>query len=82
MADPDFWNNQESAQKLISATNKLKEKRDHFNDLAQAFSDEEAALELLKEESDTDLQAEVESDLESLKAVSYTHLTLPTICSV
>ena len=43
MADPDFWNNQESAQKLISATNKLKEKRDHFNDLAQAFSDEEAA---------------------------------------
>ncbi|APT14463.1 peptide chain release factor 2 [Lactobacillus jensenii] len=67
MADPDFWNNQESAQKLISATNKLKEKRDHFNDLAQAFSDEEAALELLKEESDTDLQAEVESDLESLK---------------
>ena len=37
MADPDFWNNQESAQKLISATNKLKEKRDHFNDWHKLF---------------------------------------------
>ena len=30
MAQPDFWNNQEKAQKLISETNRLKEKRDSF----------------------------------------------------
>ena len=32
MAQPDFWNNQEKAQKLISETNRLKEKRENVLD--------------------------------------------------
>ncbi len=31
MAQPDFWNDQEAAQKLIADNNILKEKRDSFS---------------------------------------------------
>lgn len=67
MAEPDFWNDQDTAQKLIAETNRLKEKKDSFLALKKQFEDEEAALELLREETDPDLQAEVESDLAKLQ---------------
>lgn len=60
MAQPDFWNNQEKAQKLISETNRLKEKRDSFLKLQTSYEDETTAVELLREEPDPDLQKEVE----------------------
>lgn len=56
MAQPDFWDNQEKAQKLISETNLLKEKRDSFNKLQASYEDEITAVELLREEPDPDLQ--------------------------
>ena len=55
MAEPDFWNDQEKAQKLISDNNLLKEKRDSFLKLQQGYEDETTALELLREEPDPDL---------------------------
>ena len=68
MAEPGFWDNQEEAQKLITENNILKEKKDSFVELQEDFENEETALELLKEESDSDLQAEVEKDLKSLQS--------------
>lgn len=56
MAEPGFWDNQEKAQKLISETNLLKEKRDSFLALEKDLTDEETALELLRLEADEDLQ--------------------------
>ena len=44
MAQPDFWNNQEKAQKLISETNRLKEKRDSFLKLQTSYQDETTAF--------------------------------------
>ena len=67
MAQPDFWNNQEKAQKLISETNRLKEKRDSFLKLQTSYEDETTAVELLREEPDPDLQKEVEADLATLQ---------------
>ena len=60
MAQPDFWNDQEKAQKLISENNVLKEKRDSFLKLQKGYEDESTAVELLREEPDPDLQKETE----------------------
>lgn len=67
MAQPDFWNDQENAQKLISETNLLKEKRDSFLSLQQGYEDATTALDLLREEPDPDLHQEIESDLNKLQ---------------
>ena len=67
MADPDFWNNQEKAQKLITENNILKEKRDSFMKLEKDYDDETAALELLRMEEDEDLQSEIEENLQKLQ---------------
>ena len=37
MAQPDFWNDQEKAQKLINDNNLLKEKRDSFLKLQKGY---------------------------------------------
>lgn len=63
MAEPDFWNDQEAAQKLIGETNVLKEKRDSFMALEKNLGDLETSLELLRLEPDPDLQTETEASL-------------------
>ncbi|MCD5465186.1 peptide chain release factor 2 [Lactobacillus delbrueckii] len=67
MAEPGFWDNQEKAQKLISETNLLKEKRDSFLALKKDLTDEETALELLRLEADADLQKDTEDQLAKLQ---------------
>ena len=67
MAEPGFWDNQEKAQKLISETNLLKEKRDSFLALEKDLTDEETALELLRLEADEDLQKDTEDQLAKLQ---------------
>ena len=67
MAEPNFWNDQDKAQKLISETNRLKEKKDSFLNLRSSYENEVTALELLKEENDPDLEQEVENDLVKLQ---------------
>ena len=67
MAEPGFWDNREKAQKLISETNLLKEKRDSFLALEKDLTDEETALELLRLEADADLQKDTEDQLAKLQ---------------
>jgi peptide chain release factor 2 len=67
MAMPGFWDNQESAQKVISETNALKGKFDNFNDLNDGFENLEVSYELLKEEEDADLLAEVSTEIGELQ---------------
>ncbi|MCT2878201.1 peptide chain release factor 2 [Lactobacillus delbrueckii] len=67
MAEPGFWDNQEKAQKLISETNLLKEKRDSFLALEKDLTDEETALELLRLEADADLQKDTEDQMAKLQ---------------
>lgn len=67
MAQPDFWQNQEKAQKLIAATNVLKEKRDSLTSLQHAYDDEMTGVELLKQEPDPDLEKEMTADLRKLQ---------------
>ena len=66
MAEPGFWDNQEQAQSLISETNTMKEKSESFQNLSSQLADAEAALELLREEADTDLEIEVTEQVKKL----------------
>lgn len=67
MQEPSFWDDQANAQKLINETNLLKEKRDSFLNLQNDYQNEITALELLREEPDSELEQEVQSDLSNLK---------------
>lgn len=58
MAQPDFWNDNERAQKLINDNNDLKAKRDTYVTLRDQLADLEINLELLELEPDTELEKE------------------------
>lgn len=61
MAEPNFWNDNEQAQKIINENNGLKEKRDTFVNLRDQIADLQTSIELLEDESDPDLLAEFET---------------------
>ena len=63
MLTPDFWNDQEAAQKVINEANGLKAVVNEFNDLLSTQENLEMTLELLKEEPDEDLQNELAKEL-------------------
>jgi peptide chain release factor 2 len=67
MAEPDFWNDRESAQKVIDANNILKTKHDNFYALSDQLDDLDVSLELLQEEPDDDMQQELESGIHDLE---------------
>ncbi len=66
MTDPDFWNDQDAAQVVINEANALKEQVNTFIKLESAYEDLEVSYELVKEEEDADLQAELESGVKEL----------------
>ncbi|UQS86984.1 peptide chain release factor 2 [Nicoliella spurrieriana] len=68
MAEPDFWNDQQAAKKVIDETNQMKQKYDRFNNLADAADELSVNLELLEEEADPDLMAEFENNLTKVEA--------------
>ncbi len=58
MADVSFWDDQASAQKVISETNALRALVDRMNGLLKCQEDAEVALELSAEENDMEMFAE------------------------
>jgi peptide chain release factor 2 len=67
MAEPDFWNDNVAAQKLIDENNIVKQRRDDYLKLTDGADEVEAALELLAELPDEDMQAEMEEALALLE---------------
>lgn len=63
MLHPDFWNDQEKAQVVISEANDLKEQVNEFTDLYETYENLDLTFELIKEESDEELQTELEAEL-------------------
>jgi peptide chain release factor 2 len=68
MLHPDFWNDQQAAQIVISEANALKDQVNEFKQLFETFENLEVSYELVKEESDDELQAELEDELKKLTA--------------
>lgn len=66
MVAPDFWNDQQKAQSIISEANGLKDLVNEYKDLSETQENLELTYELVKEESDEELKAELESELKEL----------------
>jgi peptide chain release factor 2 len=63
MTFPDFWDDSQNAQKVISELNALKAIVEEYNDLVDIQENLEMTLELIKEEPDEELQEELGSEL-------------------
>ncbi|AQR78607.1 peptide chain release factor 2 [Paenibacillus larvae subsp. pulvifaciens] len=66
MAAPDFWDDQEKAQKTIAELNAIKGSVEQFQALSSEFGDIEVMAQLAEEEDDESLAAEV---AESIKGI-------------
>lgn len=67
MTEPKFWNKQDEAQKVIDENNKLKSYVDNFEDLEEKLANLKVSYELVKEENDAELFAELEKNLTTLR---------------
>ena len=67
MAEPGFWDDQESARATIDESNRLKGWVEPWEGLADQASELEALAELLDEEEDAELAGEFERELLALK---------------
>ena len=63
MTYPDFWDDSQNAQKVISESNALKAIVEEYNDLVDIQENLEMTFELIKEEPDEELQEELGSEL-------------------
>ncbi|MCK1994441.1 peptide chain release factor 2 [Peribacillus muralis] len=63
MTHPDFWNDQQKAQTVINETNALKEQVNQLSDLNESYENLDLTYELVKEENDAELLAELEEEI-------------------
>lgn len=66
MSMPDFWNDQNAAQTFINEANALKEQVVEFVNLNDSYENLELTYQLVKEEPDADLQAELDEEIQQL----------------
>lgn len=77
MQDPSFWDDQQEAQSVIDESNALKEMVEQFQTLEEQYENLELSYELVKEEDDEELRAELETELQPLvEAMDDYELTL------
>lgn len=63
MLEPGFWDDQQSAQVVINEGNALKAIANEYKDLVETHENLDMTLELLREESDEELQEELGKEL-------------------
>ncbi len=68
MMGVSFWDDQKSAQTVINEANALKDMVGKFNTLNETFENLEVTHELVKEEYDEELHAELEAEVKTLSA--------------
>ncbi|MFB6468951.1 peptide chain release factor 2 [Cytobacillus sp. Hz8] len=66
MMHPNFWDDQQKAQTVISEANGLKDQVNEFYDMNETYENLELTYELVKEESDAELQQELEDEMSEL----------------
>ncbi len=67
MTVPSFWDDQNTAQKVINESNALKEMVHEFDALEESYENLEVSYELVKEENDQELFEELEVEIKDLK---------------
>lgn len=68
MAAPDFWEDNEKAQKIISELNAIKSVAERFGAIASEFEDLELMQQLAEEENDESLIPELQEGIKKLLA--------------
>jgi peptide chain release factor 2 len=66
MTMPNFWDSQSAAQNVINESNVLKESVDQFTDLSETYENLQLTYELVKEEPDEELLAELVTEIKVL----------------
>ncbi|USK59507.1 peptide chain release factor 2 [Peribacillus asahii] len=66
MTHPDFWNDQQKAQTVINEANALKDSVNQLTEMTETYENLDLTYELVKEESDAELQAELEEEIVAL----------------
>lgn len=66
MAQPEFWDNQDEAQAVISDLNDIKTKYDSFMTLNESHEEFELMLEMVEEMPDPELKQELETGIQAL----------------
>ena len=66
MLQPGFWNDQQKAQGVINESNALKDQVNEFHELFESYENLDLTYELVKEESDAELQSDLEEELTGL----------------
>lgn len=66
MTQPNFWDDQDEAQKVINESNAIKDMVGTFRKLESEYEDLEVTFELVKEEEDSELFFELESGVKDL----------------
>ncbi|WP_212972657.1 peptide chain release factor 2 [Bacillus sp. J14TS2] len=66
MLEPGFWDDQQLAQTIINEANSLKDIVNEYKELLEIHENLELTHDLVKEESDPDLEAELEGELQDL----------------
>ncbi|BAC14451.1 peptide chain release factor RF-2 [Oceanobacillus iheyensis HTE831] len=64
MADPSFWDDQNKAQSVIQETNGIKEYVNGFETIEENLENLEVSYELVKEENDQELFADLDAELQ------------------
>ncbi len=67
MTVPAFWDDPSEAQKVIDENNGLKSYVDNFEDLEEKLDNLKVSYELVKEETDAELFAELEEEITALR---------------
>nr|WP_156129581.1 peptide chain release factor 2 [Jeotgalibacillus malaysiensis] len=67
MVEPTFWDDQQKAQGIINEQNALKDVVNGYQNLVDTQENLEVTLELLKEEADEDMHAEMVAELETFR---------------
>ncbi|RKQ35568.1 peptide chain release factor 2 [Oceanobacillus halophilus] len=65
MTSPDFWDDQNNAQKVINESNYLKDYITSFEEIEERHEDMEVSYELVKEENDEELYDDLNTEMES-----------------
>ncbi|MCS7459940.1 peptide chain release factor 2 [Paenibacillus doosanensis] len=68
MAAPDFWDDNEQAQKLIGEMNAIKGSVDEFQALSSEYEDLEVMVELMQEDEDDSMAADIKQGISALVA--------------
>lgn len=79
-AEPGFWDDMESSQKILQKTKQLKDKIDSYESLKTLREDTLMMIELAEEENDGDLVNDVRAAVESITA-AIDKMTLETLLS-